>query len=76
MTETLAFGHHQSRDKAWELGKLVRDYICKEKGFMSVAAEGFEAPGIINTPTVLSHLTLPSPSLNNMYPPITPYLTP
>ena len=47
MTETLAFGHHQSKDKAWELGTLVRDYMCKQKGFVSVAAEGYEAPGVV-----------------------------
>ena len=47
MQETVAFGHNESKDKAWELGKLVRDFMCKQRGFVSVAAEGYEAPGVV-----------------------------
>ena len=47
MTETLAFGHDQSKNKALELGRLVREYMCKQKGLISVAASGYEAPGVV-----------------------------
>ena len=38
-------GEHQTN--AWELGRSVRKYMCEEKGLVSVAAPGFEAPGVV-----------------------------
>ena len=47
MLETKDFGFDRARDHAWQLGKLVRDYMCAEKGLVSVAAPGFQAPGVV-----------------------------
>jgi aspartate aminotransferase-like enzyme len=47
MVETRRFGHDRARDAAWDLGRRVRAYLCGEKGLVSVAAPGFEAPGVV-----------------------------
>lgn len=46
MLETYDYGFDRVRDEQWELGRAVRA-LLKEKGFASVAAEGFEAPGVV-----------------------------
>lgn len=46
MLETADYGFDRVRDEQWELGRAVRA-LLKEKGFASVAAEGFEAPGVV-----------------------------
>ncbi|MEM7429141.1 MAG: aminotransferase class V-fold PLP-dependent enzyme [Pseudomonadota bacterium] len=46
MKETEAFGLDRVRDAQAELGRKVRD-LLRSKGFQSVAAEGFEAPGVV-----------------------------
>ncbi len=46
MKETEAFGLDRVRDAQAELGKKVR-ILLASKGFKSVAAEGFEAPGVV-----------------------------
>lgn len=46
MKETQAYGFDKVRDEQWELGKRVRA-LFEERGFPSVAAEGFKAPGVV-----------------------------
>ena len=46
MADTEAFGFDQARRKQWELGTGVRALLA-ERGFSSVAAAGFEAPGVV-----------------------------
>lgn len=46
MLETYDYGFDRVRDEQWALGRAVRA-LLKEKGFVSVAAEGFEAPGVV-----------------------------
>lgn len=46
MLETRAFGLEKARDRQWELGGRVRALLA-ENGFKSVAARGFEAPGVV-----------------------------
>lgn len=46
MIETRDFGFDQAREKQWELGRKVRALLA-ENGFKSVAAPGFEAPGVV-----------------------------
>jgi aspartate aminotransferase-like enzyme len=46
MKETEAYGFDKVQAEQFELGKQVRS-LLREKGFRSVAAEGFEAPGVI-----------------------------
>ena len=46
MGEIETFGFAQARDAQWELGRRVRALLA-ERGFPSVAAEGFEAPGVV-----------------------------
>ena len=46
MKETEAYGFDKVRDEQLELGRRVRA-LLKTKGFKSVAAEGFEAPGVV-----------------------------
>ena len=46
MIETRDFGFHLARDRQWELGRKVRALLA-ENGFKSVAAPGFEAPGVV-----------------------------
>ncbi|MCX7149853.1 MAG: aminotransferase class V-fold PLP-dependent enzyme [Rhodocyclales bacterium] len=53
MRETEAHGFELARSQQWELGRRVR-VLLGERGFPSVAGEGFEAPGV-----VVSHTTDP-----------------
>ena len=46
MTETRAFGLDNARARQWELGRRVRALLA-DRGFKSVAAPGFEAPGVV-----------------------------
>jgi len=46
MRETLAFGMSEIERRQWELGKRVRALLAG-RGFPSVAAPGFEAPGVV-----------------------------
>ena len=46
MIESEAFGFEALRDAQWKLGTGVRDYFSG-KGFKSVAADGFGAPGVV-----------------------------
>jgi len=47
MKETYDFGLQKVEEHAWDLGTRVRRYMCEEKGLVSVAAPGFEAPGVV-----------------------------
>ena len=46
MVESAAFGFDALRDAQWYLGDGVRKYFA-DKGFKSVAADGFGAPGVV-----------------------------
>lgn len=46
MEETAAYGFDKVRDEQQELGNKVRA-LLESKGFKSVAAEGFQAPGVV-----------------------------
>lgn len=46
MQETRAWGFEQARAAQLELGRKVRELLAG-KGFRSVAAEGFQAPGVV-----------------------------
>jgi aspartate aminotransferase-like enzyme len=46
MKETEVYGFDKVRAEQLELGKRVRSLLF-DKGFKSVAAEGFEAPGVV-----------------------------
>lgn len=46
MKETLAAGPEELRARQWELGTKIRAMLA-ERGFVSVAAEGFEAPTVV-----------------------------
>lgn len=46
MKETQAYGFDKVREEQLELGKRVRSLLVA-KGFKSVAAEGFQAPGVV-----------------------------
>jgi len=46
MTESAAFGFDKLRDAQWALGDGVREFMA-QKGMVSVAAEGFGAPGVV-----------------------------
>jgi aspartate aminotransferase-like enzyme len=46
MIETRDFGFETAREKQWELGNKVRALLAAN-GFKSVAAPGFEAPGVV-----------------------------
>ncbi|NPT34935.1 aminotransferase class V-fold PLP-dependent enzyme [Paraburkholderia xenovorans] len=46
MRETEAYGFDKVRAEQVELGRRVRSVLA-DKGFRSVAAEGFEAPGVV-----------------------------
>jgi len=46
MIETREFGFDLARDRQWELGTRVRALVTRH-GFKSVAAPGFEAPGVV-----------------------------
>ena len=44
--ETREFGYEKLKLAHWELGDKVRNYLSR-KGIKSVAADGFEAPGVV-----------------------------
>lgn len=44
--ETRQFGYEKLKMAQWELGDKVRNYLS-QKGIKSVAADGFEAPGVV-----------------------------
>ena len=46
MKETEAYGFGRVRDEQVELGRRVRD-LLESRGFRSVAAAGFQAPGVV-----------------------------
>lgn len=46
MLETRDYGFERLRDAQWELGNGVRAMLA-DKGIMSVAADGFGAPGVV-----------------------------
>ncbi|MBE1298243.1 MAG: aminotransferase class V-fold PLP-dependent enzyme [Rhodobacteraceae bacterium] len=46
MLETRDYGFDRLRDAQWQLGDGVRTYL-KGKGIVSVAADGFGAPGVV-----------------------------
>lgn len=46
MVETRDFGFDLARERQWELGRKVRALLAAN-GFKSVAAPGFEAPGVV-----------------------------
>jgi len=46
MLETKDYGFEKLRDAQWEQGRRVRAML-DERGFRSVAGEGFEAPGVV-----------------------------
>ncbi|NNE81132.1 MAG: alanine--glyoxylate aminotransferase family protein [Silicimonas sp.] len=46
MAETRELGFERLRDAQWDQGQKVRALLA-ERGFRSVAAEGFEAPGVV-----------------------------
>ena len=46
MLETREYGFERLRDAQWELGNSVRA-LLKERGMVSVAADGFGAPGVV-----------------------------
>ena len=46
MLETEAFGFDEAREAQWEQGNAVRRML-EERGVKSVAAEGFQAPGVV-----------------------------
>lgn len=57
MREMQAYGYSKVQDEQWALGQLVRELLA-ERGFASVAAAGYEAPGV-----VVCHTT--DPELHN-----------
>ena len=46
MKETEEYGFEKVQSEQWALGKKVRELLVS-KGFRSVAAEGFQAPGVV-----------------------------
>jgi len=46
MLEAREVGYERLRDAQWELGRRVRALLAQQ-GFRSVAAEGFQAPGVV-----------------------------
>ncbi len=46
MLETRAYGFEKLRAEQWELGRRVRALLARH-GIKSVAAEGFQAPGVV-----------------------------
>jgi aspartate aminotransferase-like enzyme len=46
MLESRAYGFERLRAEQWELGTRVRALLARH-GFRSVAAEGFQAPGVV-----------------------------
>ncbi len=46
MLETRGYGFDRVMQEQWELGRSVRQML-EERGFRSVAAEGYQAPGVV-----------------------------
>lgn len=46
MLEAKEIGFEKLRDAQWELGNRIRD-LLEDRGIQSVAAEGFQAPGVV-----------------------------
>jgi aspartate aminotransferase-like enzyme len=46
MRETEQFGFENARAAQWQLGQRVRELLAS-RGYLSVAAAGFEAPGVV-----------------------------
>ena len=46
MLESRAFGFEKLRERQWELGRKVR-VMLQRHGLTSVAAEGYQAPGVV-----------------------------
>jgi aspartate aminotransferase-like enzyme len=46
MLETRAYGFQRLKEAQWALGTRVRDMLA-ERGFPSVAADGYGAPGVV-----------------------------
>ena len=46
MLETRDYGFENVREEQWELGRQVRGLLA-DRGFESVAADGFQAPGVV-----------------------------
>ena len=46
MRETIDFGVERFCERQWELGRRVRA-LLEQRGYASVAAEGFQAPGVV-----------------------------
>ncbi|MEM9853359.1 MAG: aminotransferase class V-fold PLP-dependent enzyme [Pseudomonadota bacterium] len=46
VAETRAFGFENAKAAQWKLGAAVREMLA-QKGIQSVAAKGFEAPGVV-----------------------------
>jgi hypothetical protein len=46
MLETVAFGLDEAERRQWELGRRIRAMLA-DAGFPSVAAHGYEAPGVV-----------------------------
>jgi aspartate aminotransferase-like enzyme len=46
MVETKAMGFDAAKEAQWALGRAVREVLA-DKGIRSVAAKGFEAPGVV-----------------------------
>ncbi len=46
MVETREYGFDKAKQNQYELGQKVRELLAS-KGIKSVAAEGFEAPGVV-----------------------------
>ena len=46
MLETRTYGFEKLRAEQWELGRKVRALLARH-GLRSVAAEGFQAPGVV-----------------------------
>jgi len=51
MAESAAYGFERLRAEQWALGRQVRALLAKH-GFASVAAPGFEAPGVVVSYTI------------------------
>lgn len=51
MLETRERGFDTVRDEQWRLGRRIRQLLA-ERGFPSVAAEGFAAPGVVVSHTI------------------------
>jgi aspartate aminotransferase-like enzyme len=46
MLETESYGFEKVREEQWELGRQVRA-LLESRGYPSVAAQGFQAPGVV-----------------------------